>query len=370
MDNSSTVKSEVARRSEDAEHALVDGGYRRPYGIFNANQALVREGFAEVAQTSLVEYREEGTGIWPSTGQSVADLIQEQKNQGRRQLGKISISESWSDEALRYLRRERYPHQEHVKLAALNYANCSYPGGNYSDGGMVRAQEEELCRQFSALFESMKTCSEAEARDGPRMCEYGKHVFGARLGDGYRVARNVLFTEEVQCLRGPAQMSYRLLRQEANKVKAGFVEAAAPLFDRGGDASFEQWRAKPEEWYEKVFLNVFWAPKSKDPKYDVIVVGPWGCGAFGNDPNTVAQSFLNVIRKHRLLELYSEIHFCMGRSLAVDTTVGGACNYNVAVFRQVLSALGNDCVDDYTTDLQLKAAQWLDDEKLNQVVFK
>lgn len=345
-------------KSEDAERGLVDGGFSRPYGVFDANQALVREGHTLVAHTSLVEYR---AGV---TEERVAALIQAQKDQGRSQLGQITISESWTDEALRYLRRERYPHEDTLKLAALNYANCTYVGGNYSDGGMVKAQEEELCRQFPALFDSLKSCPEAGADDGRfSMCEYKDHVFGARLGDGYSVARNVLFTEEVQCLRTPAAMSYRLLRNKANKVKAGFVEAAAPIFGRHGDKFFEEWRTNPEEWYERVFLNVFFAPKSIDPEYDVLVVGPWGCGAFGNDPHTVAQSFLNVIQKHRLLELYKEIHFCMGRSLTADTTVGGACNYNVAVFRQVLAQLGSEAVEDYTKDLQLKAAQWMDEER-------
>lgn len=98
---------------------------------------------------------------------------------------------------------------------------------------MVKAQEEELCRQFPALFESMSQCAAAGGSVLARhMVTYAKHVFGARVGDGYSVARNVLFTEEVQCLRTPAQMSYRLLRNEANKVKAGFVEAAAPIFGR------------------------------------------------------------------------------------------------------------------------------------------
>lgn len=111
-----------------------------------------------------------------------------------------------------------------------------------------------------------------------------------------------------------------------------------------------------------MFLNVFWAPKSIDPSYDAIVVGPWGCGAFGNDPHTVACSFLNVIEKHDLLCLYKEIHFCMGRSLDVDTTVGGACSRNVTIFRRVLSTVDN-AVEDYTAHLQQKAEEWLEEER-------
>lgn len=349
-----TGASDAEAVSEDLENLLAGDGYRRPFGIFNANQDLVKKRRVVVPQTRLVEFREE------ATQQSLAAMIKQQSNPGRTQRGRISISESWTDEALRFLRRERYPDRE-VKLAALNYANCSYPGGNYSDGGMTRAQEEELCRQFPALFESLKSCKDAGSRDGGGLCQYRQHVFGARRQDPYGFARNVLFTEEVRCMRGPAELSYRLLRSEANQVEAGFVAAAAPTFGRGHDALLEHWRTNPEEWYEKLFLNVFCAPKAADPKYDVIVVGPWGCGAFGNDPRTVAQSFLNVIEKHDVLRLYREIHFCMGRSLANDTTVGGACNRNVETFRKVLGSAAI-AVEDYTQDLQAKAATWLGEE--------
>merc|ERR1719313_3009568 len=104
------------------------------------------------------------------------------------------------------------------------------------------------------------------------MCRYQHHVFGAVLGNGYSKAKNVLFTEEVQCMRGPPNLSYRLLNETANRVSAGFVAAAAPLFGRGHDADFAKWRSNPEETYEKALLNVFWAPKHVDESYDVLVV--------------------------------------------------------------------------------------------------
>merc|ERR1712241_476166 len=109
--------------------------------------------------------------------------------------------------------------------------------------------EEELCRLFPALFESMKTCEACATRDhGDGMVRYGKHVFGPTFEDGKSVARNVLFTEEVQCLRTNADLSYQRLQKPSNMVKAGFVVASAPLFGRGHDSAFEHYRASPEEW--------------------------------------------------------------------------------------------------------------------------
>lgn len=351
----------ASANSFTTEKDLAHGGFRGRFRIFNANQHLVQQGIARTGRTTLVEFLDKRDGQ-NSTGTEdlVRDLIDKQS---RSERGIISVSESWTDEALRYLRRKKHSDPK-VKMAALNYANCYVVGGNYSDGGMVKAQEEELCRLFPALFDSMKSCEQIGSNHrGMSMCEYKEHKFGARFGNGYAVARNVLFTEEVQCLRGPMDMNYRLLQNEANRVNAGFVEAAAPLFNRGHDYDFQDWRNNPKEWYEKVFLNVFWAPKSIDPSYDVIVVGPWGCGAFGNDPEVVAQSFINVIKKHRLLFLYKEIHFCLGRSMLVDATVGGACNRNVTAFRNVLDKcdLGMEVEDD-TKKLQSDVALWLKEE--------
>jgi len=272
------------------------------------------------------------------------------------------MSRSWTDEALRFLAREKHSNTG-IKLAALNYANCTYPGGNYSDGGFVRAQEEECCRQFPALFESMKTCPEAGVKASGGMVGYENHVFGARFEDGYSVARNVLFTEEVQCLRGGPQLAYGLYQDGRNRVSAGFVEAAAPLFERGHDDAFQLWKDEPQNWYDKVFLNVFQAPKDADSAYDVLVVGPWGCGAFANDPHTVAKSFLQIIREHDLLHLYKEIHFCLGRNTGSDETVGGACNRNVLAFVQEIAASEfADSVQDYTQDLDVACKQWISDE--------
>jgi hypothetical protein len=350
---------EVAKAMDfDTERALANGQFRGRARLLNANQTLVEERIARIGQTSLVTFYEDPAA--ENGSESTRSLVLKLKKHESK--GVISMSESWTDEALRYLRRERHSSSS-SKLAALNYANCTYVGGNYSDGGFTRAQEEELCRQFPALFASMQTCKEAGAEWSSRMCCYRNHVFGACFGDGYSKAKNVLFTEEVQCLRGSPELSYRLLCHDANRVSAAFIEAAAPLFNRGRDDDFEEYRRNPKETYEKTFLNIFYAPKKLNPNYDVIVVGPWGCGAFGNDPVVVAQSFLAVIEEHDLLHRYKEIHFCLGRSAPVDVTVGGKANANVEAFKAVLkkSAYKDDLVD-YTEDLQHKAKQWLEEE--------
>eukprot|EP00931_Biecheleriopsis_adriatica_P071686 TRINITY_DN45573_c0_g1_i1.p1 TRINITY_DN45573_c0_g1~~TRINITY_DN45573_c0_g1_i1.p1 ORF type:complete len:362 (-),score=48.84 TRINITY_DN45573_c0_g1_i1:12-1097(-) len=253
-------------KSFPTEQALLDSGFQVPFAVVEANRRLVEKGITPAVQTQLINFIDSSSGNLGTAGY-VADKI---NSQGRTSLGIVSFSQSWTDEALRFLRRQKFSDPA-VKLAALNYANCNFPGGDYSAGGYVRAQEEELCRQFPALFDSLKSCPEASCSEDAYMCEYQNHVLGARFEDGYSHARNVLFTPEVQCMRGGSAMSYKLLQRQQNRVSSAFVSAAAPLFKRGNDLAFKDWISEPEEWYEKVFLNVFWAPKSVDENYDVIV---------------------------------------------------------------------------------------------------
>jgi Ca2+-binding EF-hand superfamily protein len=352
------ARTEVFDRSQAlaTERNLVGQRYRSQFAILDANNLLVQKGIAAAARTTLVKYTNE-----------LPERIDEKiRQQGRTEEGVISFSESSVAECCRYLRRVKHKGKS-VKIVALNDANCSFVGGTYSEGGCGTGaqKEEELCRMYPGLFDSLKSCYEAGVvgTGTSALAEYKEHVFGARIGNGYAVARNVLFTEEVQCMRGSMDLSYRLLFHDENKVSCGFVEAGAPVFGRGHDLDFEFWKTDPVGWYEKVLLNVFWAAKSVDPSYDVIVVGPWGCGALGNDPRTVAQSFVNIIQKHNLSSLYKEIHFCLGRSPAARTTHKEAYDSTMGVFRDVIcqSSLGS-VIQDYTPDLQDRAARWTREE--------
>ena len=92
-------------------------GYRREFAIFSANQGLIKQRVVAPSRTTLVRFVDEGGGN-KTTAECLAGLR-------RDEVGVISLSESWTDEALRYLRREKHTDGK-VKMAALNYAICFY----------------------------------------------------------------------------------------------------------------------------------------------------------------------------------------------------------------------------------------------------
>merc|ERR1719346_355651 len=71
------------------------------------------------------------------------------------------------------------------------------------------------------------------------------------------------------------------------------------------------------------------APRLKDPRVDTIVLGAWGCGAFGNDPQIMASLFAQVLQEEPLRQLYREVHFAIPPG-----------NENAEVFDQAFSAAG------------------------------
>ena len=142
-------------------------------------------------------------------------------------------------------------------VVLLNFANRKHPGGGYTRGAM--AQEEDLCRCCPFLYQSLAQ-SGAYKFEGPQ----------------------VICTKSTPCMR--KTRTFEFLPQDQQE-EFYFVSAAAPN-RRGGEAFVE-------EKFRHTVDNILLAPikrfKFKNPEETCIVLGAWGCGAFGNDPESVAE---------------------------------------------------------------------------------
>merc|ERR1712064_239529 len=81
------------------------------------------------------------------------------------------------------------------------------------------------------------------------------------------------------------------------------VSAAAPNVKQG--EVFDQ------RFIYDAMRTIVIAPKIKDPRIEVLVLGAWGCGAFGCDPKVMAQLFGTLLVKERCGDLYREVHFAI-----------------------------------------------------------
>ena len=183
-------------------------------------------------------------------------------------------------------------------VAALNFANGTDAGGGFVLG--ARAQEEDLCR-CSALYPCLEACSD--------FYDANRQEDRALSSDAMIHSPGVpFFRDEELCL---------LERPFALSV----VTAAAPIAQyvwlRPGS------RALLRETLHRRVGRILALCAARGHR--VLVLGAWGCGAFGNDPEVVAEGFASSLAAPRLSGAFDRVVFAVYAG-----SRGGA---NLAAFR-------------------------------------
>lgn len=152
--------------------------------------------------------------------------------------------------------------QRDLKPIALNFANGIHPGGGFLHG--ARAQEEVLCRS-SALYKTLEGDPMYEAHrkrplpDSSNWAIYSPSVPIFRLDDGTEL-------DQIWHL--------------------SFLTCAAPYAPAIG-------KAHSAKLLQERIHRVLEIMKAFE--YDTLVLGAWGCGAFGNDAYQTAKDFKDLL---------------------------------------------------------------------------
>ena len=155
------------------------------------------------------------------------------------------------------------------KTIALNFANAYHVGGGFLNG--ATAQEENLCR-LSTLYASISSDKAKE------VYEHNKTT-GMPTGSDY-----ILISPTVAIFR---DTDHSFLDKP---IITSIVTSAAPdMRDDAADLTREQ---AAELMREKI-KNVIAVCAAENA--DTLVLGAWGCGAFGHNPKTVAGLFREVL---------------------------------------------------------------------------
>ncbi|WP_232433068.1 TIGR02452 family protein [endosymbiont of Ridgeia piscesae] len=189
-----------------------------------------------------------------------------------------------------------------LRPLALNFANGIYPGGGFRSG--ARAQEEVLCRS-SALYRTIV---------GDRM--YTEHR-KRRLPDS---TDWVIYSPDVPVFRmdnGKALKQPWLL---------SFITCAAPMARHIG-------QPKAGDLLQKRIHRILSVARAYG--YSALVLGAWGCGAFGNDPHRTARDFRQAL-ENDFNGAFSDIVFAI--------TDWSLKREFLGPFRDVFAASGNDHV--------------------------
>lgn len=168
---------------------------------------------------------------------------------------------------------DRWLFSNDKNILVLNFANPVNPGGGVRRG--ARAQEEDLCRKSSLLFSLESECAQ-------------KYYTYNRSLHTYMGSDAIILTPNVEVIR---DVHGELLDET---MVVSVMTCAAPMLRQDVE------RIREEE-YQELFYNricgmlkcaAYWG-------YKVLVLGAFGCGAFGNDAKIVSDLFYKALKEFR-----------------------------------------------------------------------
>jgi uncharacterized protein (TIGR02452 family) len=160
---------------------------------------------------------------------------------------------------------------EHRRVACLNFASARRPGGGFVTG--ARAQEESVCRA-SGLYATL--IARPEYYEANRACHELYYTDWA------------IYSPDVPVIRDDSE---QLVREP---FTASFVTMPAP--NRGGGGRLDD-RRVADTLRRRIAMVL---ALCSDRGHDALVLGAWGCGAFGNDARAVAPLFREALQERAL----------------------------------------------------------------------
>lgn len=158
-------------------------------------------------------------------------------------------------------------------VLVLNFANPVNPGGGVRRG--ARAQEEDLCRKSSLLLS-------LESSGAQAYYNYNRNLHTYMGSDA------MIFTPNVEVIRDDKGA----LLEESRIVSV--LTCAAPMITKGKEGLSE------EEYRQMLFTRITGMLKCAAAfGYKVLVLGAWGCGAFGNDAALMSDLFYRALKELR-----------------------------------------------------------------------
>lgn len=172
------------------------------------------------------------------------------------------------------------------KIGVLNFASSINPGGGVLRG--TRTQEESICR-ISTLYPAIADRETA----GSFYQNHREWIHGGVMGRRNR--DDCIYTPKVTVFRKD-DFECDLLPEE-QWFQVDVITCAAP--DQRFDAAGKSYRPSFEElehaFVQRIEMIIRIAAYHQ---IDVLILGAFGCGAFGNSPYIVAKAFERVVTKY------------------------------------------------------------------------
>ena len=243
--------------------------------IFEDTEDYIRE---NSALSAFAQKSRAGTEFYP------ADLYPDRIGKADK-AGNVTVSKSKTFEAAM---RIRASHPD-WRIAVLNFASATNPGGGVKHGSS--AQEESLCR-CSTLYSALNSQNLWEAYYSPNRAA-GNPLYTDAL----------IYTPDAVICKTDTQFPQRM--PEKDWVLVDILSCAAPNLRPVPGNRYNPDQADPVsvddgELYRihiKRARHILAVAASRG--VDALVLGAFGCGAFRNNPDTVAKAYRDIIPEYR-----------------------------------------------------------------------
>lgn len=166
------------------------------------------------------------------------------------------------------------------KVAVLNFASATNPGGGVVGGS--NAQEECLCRT-STLYANLTDREMMRAF-------YQPHRQQLRSGQmDFTYNDDLIYTPDVVIFKSDTAFPTTLPEHHWQKVDV--ITCAAPNLNYGSQMILQDELAQIHENRCRKILAV-----AQAKNVEVVILGAFGCGAFGNPPEIVAKGMIRAIQ--------------------------------------------------------------------------
>lgn len=187
----------------------------------------------------------------------------------------ITVTEETTNQAILRL-RSKYPN---VNVLALNFASAKEPGGGYLRGSI--AQEEDICRG-SSLYNNLLT--------QPDYYKNNKDLRSPLYTDGMIISKEIVFFRDqyMDLLEVP--------------ITADILTCPAPMAKICSGSQLLELESTLDKRIHKMLHIAYYNG------YHSLILGAWGCGAFGNDPVLVSSLFKKHLNKFKFVDVCFAIY--------------------------------------------------------------
>ena len=192
-----------------------------------------------------------------------------------------------------------YSYADKYRVAILNFADALVPGGLVEVG--AHTQEENICR-CSNLYPTLANEKSAEEYYIPNM-RFGNHIYTDRI----------IYSRDITVFKDDETY------ENIEPRKMDVITCPAPNTGLTDNEAIQIYRARIEQIVLSAVVN----------KAECIVLGAWGCGAFGQSPDLVARAFADVLNEYG--GHFKKIVF------AIRPTYGEAINITYRMFDTVIN---------------------------------